>query len=181
MKKILLGAITLIVAMLFASCATSPDDKAKKLIKDHLHETLHDEKSYESVSYGVLDSVFTTVYDDDLFVVSSAKFLEYKDKFDSEMKDFDLYSDMYSQSYRNKALRAYNNATEYLDSITLYGTIADSIKRNFKPVFNGWSMNHSYRANNASGNKVIGHFRFYFDKDITKLIDTKDVGENANK
>lgn len=176
MKKLL---YCLIVGLAFVSCNTSPEDNAKKLIKNHLHETLHDEKSYESVSYGKLDSVYTTIFDDDLYVVSNAKFLSYSDKFDSEMKDFDLYSDMYSQSYRNKAILAYNNATKYLDSIKLYGTISDSIKNNFTPAFKGWSMKHSYRANNASGNKTIGHFRFYFDKDITEIIDTKDIGENA--
>lgn len=175
MKKLL---FTLIVSSLLVSCESTPEDKAKELIKNHLHETLHDEKSYESVSYGGLDSVYTTVIDNDTYVLSSEKYLTYKDKFDSEMKDFDLYSDMYSQSYKNKAIRAYNNAREYLDSLTLYGTISDSIQKQFIPEFKGWSMNHSYRANNASGNKVIGHFRFYFDKEISKIIETKDIGES---
>lgn len=178
MNKIL---CCLIFGLIFLSCSTSLEDKAKKLIKNHLHETLHDEKSYESVSYGGLDSVFTTISDNDTYIMSIAKYEFYSDKSDKSMEDFNLYIDLYSDTYKRKAIKSLANAREYLDSMKVYAPILDSIKDNFMPEFKGWSMKHSYRANNASGNKIIGHFRFYFDIGLTEIVDTKDIGENSKE
>ena len=39
--------------------------------------------------------------------------------------------------------------------------------------FNGWSMFHTYRGNNSYGAKTIDKSIFYFDKDLTQVIDQK--------
>jgi hypothetical protein len=51
----------------------------------------------------------------------------------------------------------------------------DSLDRvNFKPVFKGYSMLHSFRAKNSLGAVVLNRYRFYFDKDLDKVTSTVD-------
>lgn len=38
-------------------------------------------------------------------------------------------------------------------------------------------MKHTFRANNAGGNKTIGHYEYYFNKDITKIVDREDISK----
>lgn len=177
MKTILL---ILLVSVSFYGCSFSKESKAKKLIKANLKETLHDWDSYESVKFGKLDSVFTSIENDTGYVYSLSKLLEFKNLFDENVKDSELYSGMYSSYYVAKYSQSVSDMRSNLDSMKVYKAMADSISDNFKSTFNGFEMNHSYRAKNASGNKIIGHFVFYFDKEIKEIIKSEDIGENSN-
>jgi hypothetical protein len=67
---------------------------------------------------------------------------------------------------------------ELLDSASYYLKIAKKIDSTFVPKFVGWNMTHTFRANNAYGHKVIGHRKYYFDKDISKIINIVNLDED---
>lgn len=48
-------------------------------------------------------------------------------------------------------------------------------KLEFKPDFIGFKLTHSFRGNNLLGNKVISHYVFYFDKDLTKVTNREEL------
>ena len=54
----------LLMLLFLTSCQKSNEDIAKELIKQSLKENLDDWNSYESVSYGALDSVFSLMETD---------------------------------------------------------------------------------------------------------------------
>ncbi|MBF0651265.1 hypothetical protein IR083_20820 [Dysgonomonas sp. GY75] len=170
--------ISILCLILFFSCVSTPEDRAKKLIQNRLHETLNDEKSYESVSYGKLDSVYTSIYEDESYKKSHedyftayAQYIEDSIMYDVSCVNYYGYRSSDCNNLQAKML-------ESLESMKFYTAINDSVKASFKPELVGYSIRHSYRANNAMGSKTIGHYEFYFDKDITEITDVKDISKS---
>lgn len=172
MKKIIYSLLILLITI---SCTESNEDKAKKLIRNDLKLSLHDEKSYESVSFGSLDSVFTDFSDDLLILNYFLKYESFKDIVEKGIKDMEIYKGMISPGYKVRFNIAKKESTEGLDSMKFYAAKMDSLKMIFVPEFKGWSMNHSYRANNSSGNKIIEHYRYNFNKELTRVSSSKDI------
>jgi hypothetical protein len=110
MKKILL----FVFAVLFIGCV-SKEQRAKKLIKEELRKTLHDFKSYEAVTFGTLDSVFTdftdTPFGDSIFkeINSRAKLLKTQISETNEAIDDwkNEYNERLKEYYREKAIKKY--------------------------------------------------------------------------
>ena len=175
MKKLIFIAI---LFGIIATGCTSPEKKAQNLIKDKLKETLHDWSSYESVKFGTLDSVYTTIWDNDQYVSYTEKYIKYAKQLKKSMEEVESYEDMYSNWALSKKRAALENAQFNLDSVNFYKPKMEELEENFSPDFKGWGMTHSYRANNAGGNKVIGHYMFHFDKDMTKVIDSVDISKS---
>ncbi|MDR2009961.1 MAG: hypothetical protein LBQ22_05720 [Bacteroidales bacterium] len=178
MKKVLFLSI-LIIGLI--SCTKNPTEKAINLIKEELRETLHDYNSYESVKIGELDSIFTSAENDPIgrdYIMKIEDYIEQAKKAKNELdfnKDW-LFSDIGKRDYKI-ALDKFNTCR---DSMNYYMAKYEEIENNWIPEFCGFSMTHSFRANNASGNRVIGHYKYYFDKDITKIINVKDIGDSKN-
>jgi len=173
--------IACIVCLFALSCSVSNEKKAKRLIKLQLEETLHDWSTYEPVKFGTLDSVFTTYEDDSLYFIVNSQYESYMEKTNESLADMKSYAGMYSTYY--KVLYSYAEAKTnmFLDSARTYAPMVDSIRIHYIPLFKGWSMTHSFRSNNAMGNKTIGHFQYFFDIDITKITDSKDISESADE
>ena len=168
MKKLLL----ICSIVLLTSCA-SPAKRAQKLIKAHLKETMLDWNSYEPVKFGGLDSVYTTPYDNEQYrevIKSQTRLME---DFVSEKRDFDFWIDI-DLKRANKALEKMNACN---DSLKYYDEFVRSFENKFVPKFKGWSMTHTSRGNNAFGNKIISTNVFYFDANLTKVVDVEDVDE----
>lgn len=170
-----------VMALLVLGCSPSNEKKAQKLIGEKLKETLHDYSSYENVSFGTLDTVFSTPLDDSVYFYAKAKLGAFTELLDAEMKDVDMYRGMESSYYFNKYRTALERAKRYLDSAQVYQPIVDSIEKSYKPIHKGWSMKHTFRSNNAMGNKTIGHYLYTFDIDITKISESMDISESANE
>lgn len=47
-------------------------------------------------------------------------------------------------------------------------------EKEFRPQFCGWKMSHKYRAKNGFGAFDISTDVFYFDKELTKIVDVED-------
>lgn len=174
MKKVLI-LLAVALPLLFVGCSENKEKKAKELINHQLKVTLHDFDSYESVEFGKLDSTFSDVSD----VPEFADALEKGQDFTKQGKDKIETAKMYGEC------TLYEKQVEYarwgitlLDSAKYYLNIADKINSTFVPKFIGWNITHTFRANNASGNKVIGHRKYYFDKDVSKIINDENLDED---
>lgn len=165
MKKLLL----ICSVALLAACV-SPAKRAQKLIRAHLKETMLDWSSYEPVKFGDLDSVYTTPYDNEQYrnvVKNQTRLME---DFVANKKDFDFWIDL-DLNRANAALAKMNKSN---DSLKYYEGIARDFERAFVPQFKGWSMTHTLRGKNAYGSKIISTNVYYFDADLTKVIDVED-------
>lgn len=168
MKKIYFCLLACVMA--FAGCST-PEKQAKKLIVEHLKNSLHDYDSYESVQFGSLDSVFTTLLDDSTFTKVFTKRLAHQklrnNMFDKAEQWKDINKKLYDFYLEHEALQQ--------DTVQYYYNIEDSIKNNFIPQFTGYAMQHSFRANNVNGNKILTHKVYIFNKEITQVVNSEDL------
>lgn len=170
-------AVALATVLLVAGCSTQPpEDKAKKLITEHLFKTLHDYKSYESVDYGKLDTLYSSVSNDSLYKFYAKKFDEFYDVSKESADQMKIYVGLYSYNrlynlYKERSFLAQDSMKYFLTKLTE----RDSL---FKPTFVGWKMNHSYRAKSLGGNLGIHHYSYHFNKDFTEVLDYIDIGEN---
>ena len=167
MKRLL---FILAVLIFFAGCSENSEKKAQKLINQHLKVTLHDFGSYEGVEFGTLDTIYTIILDDSLFTEYLSKRLVFQKMRNDKREEADIYRSFDKQKYNELV----NLVNVYVDSTWHYKQLEDSVKANFKPQFDGWSMKHSFRSNNANGNKVITHKVYSFDKNIVKITESSD-------
>ena len=165
MKKILI----LVLAVFLVGCSEINEKKAQKLINQQMGLNLSDFDGYENVKFGNLDIVYTTLFDDSLFMEYNFQRLFYQRLSNvSKMDETDLH--------RNSDKKAYDflNDTKlelnFADSIRKYNELENSIKKQFKPQLKYWSMEHYFRTNNVEENNEITHKVYIFDKDITKII-----------
>lgn len=169
----------LIVLFLIISLfgCSSNEKKASKAIENYLSERLHDWKSYESVSIGVVDSTFQMepeVWD---YWTAKNNVDIYLKMAEEKQQLYDSYKGLYSDYFVTERKYLAEDIARYVDTIHHYRAIRDSFLVNFQPYFNGWQVDHSYRANNAMGGKTLGHYRFFFDKELSEVIDVKDLSE----
>lgn len=163
------------MALLVISCSPSNEKKAQKLIGQTLKGTLHDYSSYEPVKFGTLDSVFTSIIEDDAYYSVESKLEEYTRKGESALNEADMYSEMKGSYYDKKYDNAMKAALSYQDSIKLLKPIIDSLEKSFVPQHVGWRMKHTFRSNNAMGAKTLGTMMFFFDIDLNKITEYKEV------
>lgn len=164
---------------MLAACSKSPEKKAKSVIDEELRKTLHDYKSYEPVAFGKVDSSFSAYFDLPEYEDNSHKIEEATEDMKKYWDKAMIYAgSIYSQSlyklYKSQADEAADSAKAALERNKV-------ISENFVPVFNGYKMNHSYRAKSLSGNLGIHHYVFYFDSGITKVVRQIDISEKNDK
>jgi len=162
------------LVILIACNSPSREEKAKRLIKDHLFKTLHDYKSYESVEFGKMDSLFTYIEDDSLYKYYIKEGYRFLDEVKDANSNLKIYAGLSTLRYRFDYYKAI--AAEYNDSVSQYIRLAEKVKSNFTPLFIGWKMSHTYRAKSLNGNKGIHHYAYKFDKEISKIIGHDDIG-----
>jgi hypothetical protein len=149
MKKLLF----IIAAALLFSCS-SPEKKAQNLIKKYLKENINDAKSYESVLFSKLDSVFSYYWE----------LPEYK----NNKHHFDIYINLAEHAV-SLDLKI---ANEYLDSAKSYQEKNRIIQENFQSEFIGWKMSHKFRSKNENGALFLENENFYFDVEFKNTYNT---------
>lgn len=172
--RIQLTALILFALFIFTACSSSPEQKARELIKKELNRTLHDIKSCEPVEFGNLDSTFTDVEDAEGYIEAFEKGVELIEKGKAKLSEAERYKEL--EIYSRMKLAA-EKGFSLIQESKEYIEFCDSIESAFIPEFIGWQMQHSFRANNASGNKVISHVSYIFDHDITRIIDSERLSE----
>lgn len=164
-----LGVIT------FVSCSLSNERRAKQIIEHQLKVSLHDYDSYELVEFGTLDSAFSSASDLPEYKDAFNKAINFKEQGESKIDDANIYGQF--ESMHKKQIQYAQWGKALLDSAMYYLKIAEKIDSTFVPKFVGWEMTHTFRANNANGIKVIAHRKYYFDKEITRIVDEENLDE----
>lgn len=170
MKKILFIALS---ALLLLSCSSN-EKKAQKLVQSKLKETMNDPKSYESVKFSELDSIFTTVSDDSLINSLFNKADIYLKTAESLMRKADLMLSFEPDYFANKQ-SLMDEAGRQLDSAKVFRAQYDELSAKFVPKHKGWAITHTFRGNNAMGAKILNTYLFTFDKDITEITDARSI------
>lgn len=168
MKKIL--SLTFVL-LIITSCVNNNEGKAKKLIKEHLKATMNDYSSYEPMEFSKLDSTYSDFFSTE----ECKKLINERDRLSDEQKTYKEYIEKYDSE---KIDELYQNLFD--DSEVEYYKITAKIFRAdslYKPEFIGWNMSHQFRGANAFGGKIIGMMTFYFNKDITIVIEVVDLNE----
>ena len=164
MKKYILP---IMATMLMASCASEPtnEERAQKLITDYILANANDPKSYEAVSFGTLDSTFSSYYASDRFK-----------ELDSIRENLEKRKIVYEMF-----LNWSNKGNKYLDSIEFcldkqieINNKMTSEAENYKGEHFGWKMSHRYRAANGFGAITLGTTVFHFNKELTEITKTKN-------
>lgn len=167
--------LIILLPLIFFSCnkLKSSTEKAQELITDTLKITLNDFKSYQSVSWGKLDSFKTNSNSDPniLRLASQSQFFHDMNKrAQQEMADAIYYQDgiMYEKNY-HIAIKTLKIMKAIVDSITYFD-------KKFKPKFIGYTIVHKFRTNNSFGKPQIYSYIFFFNKNLTKV----DSIQNTN-
>lgn len=160
----------------------NPKKQSETLIKQYLKEHLNDFSSYEPVKFDKLDSAFTSVMETKDWEVYDKKYLEFEEKAEkvnekvqSIVDNMGFHSLYTYQEDKLKLEYLKEKGSQYTDSMRFYNGKMQLLYDNFRKEFKGWSLNHTYRANNALGNKVIVNTIFIFDKDVKKIIEVKNI------
>lgn len=160
MKKIIQ---LLAIFVLLASC-NSQEKRTKKLINENMRTTLNDYKSYEPIEYGELEPTKT----------------KFEQTADGKAIDLEILAHLQKNNeYLDMGINSVGMAKFYMDLAEKEMKIADNLsyKRDQKArAYKGedcWSLTHIFRAKNAGGIYGIHNSTYYFDKEITKIIDQK--------
>lgn len=177
MRKTLLLAILLIPIVVFSQQKLSKLDKAKQLIRKEFKETMNDYASYSPVSYGKVDSLFTSLAEDDY---GKELFMQVvKAKENAGLGNVEGLPDVSEHIKKMKAEQHLYKAgaIEEWEIYQLYRELFYSYMEIFKPTFIGWKLTHKYRAKNTYNATILKEQEFRFNKEMTELTEIKDINE----
>ena len=172
--------VCFLILILFLVSCSSPEGKARNAIKEKLKMTLNNFKSYESVKFGTLDSLFSDVTTSSEYEAlktkreSWIKLAEEEKKADEEKIQTALKN---GNPHHIPIIKEFSLMPRCLDSAEAYLNKLKSVEKSYKPRFIGWSMTHLYRAKNLAGNYKLNNESFYFDKELSKVVGTIDMLE----
>lgn len=185
MRKVLL-----FIALLFIVTGSYAQqrllDRAKVLIRTELKQTLNDYSSYQPVSYGQVDSLFTDIWDDDTFLNLVQKLADAKEALPNKVDDwfFDVspiidYLDeqLKTETNPNVKLKILDMKGKYIDFKTCQGYVLDAMK-SFTPTFIGWKLVHKYRTKNEYNAVILLDHEFHFDIGMTRVTKIKPHKED---
>lgn len=172
MKRFFPFAILLLLGCLIV-IACGQEHKAKRLIREEFKETLNDYKSYEPVSFGVLSPIYELEKE---ATMSPQQVLK------SAQDDYATWTRL-SEEYKNEYGE---DSQKYKESLEVLALIKERLAEaeQADPVFEqkpkvviGWTMEHKYRARIPAGGYKLFNTRFVFDKDLTNVVMTQNIGE----
>jgi hypothetical protein len=156
MKKLFLFMLT---AVAIASCGNN-EQTAQKLINENLEQTLKDFKSYHSISFGHLDSLFTSYKQDSTYANLARKADYYHAQYVAQTGNAILSKTSKEQESLQAQIQLFQ------DSAALYKTQADIYAKSYKGSYAGWKMSHTFKAPSTGTVSYV----FSFDKRLTKVV-----------
>ncbi|WP_321437128.1 hypothetical protein [uncultured Bacteroides sp.] len=182
MKTNLLVIVGLLLLCSPSNAQQTKTVKAKTLIRSYLKKTLNDPSSYAPVSFSKLDSAVTK-FDDSEIYISDMKYLkeaedevgigEIKMTADipliiKKFKDDPIPNNEEARSKREDVIIA-------LDNYRIRKQMLLNDYKEFKPIFEGWKMHHIFRAKNQYGALSLIECDYYFDSNMTTIINSKQT------
>ena len=189
--------LPILLAIMLVSCA-SKEDKANKLIKQYMYESLYDYESYEPMKTTV-DTLYADIrLDKEAYALAMVgqknleKVNEYLDKAKSAQRSMDIWSDSYTSYGRSQ----YNEAKAmFRDNLNearrcmrqVYAAMLkildreEALQQCNKDEFVGWKVEHRFRCKTKGGNSTIGEYVFTTDKDLKEIIASFDTDDEDYK
>ena len=174
MKTLPLLAACLAVAML-AGCSRSPEQKAEKLITKLLKEHIQDWESYTPEGFGTLDSAFTRASDHNRYLVALDELMVYKDSCDELRKTAASFEGLNIPG--NTYAIAMGEVNRLTDSVMVKLNTLQQLEKKHQPAFNGWRIEHRFKANTVLGTPKQSRYLFYLNKDLTAVSHYEDLDE----
>lgn len=136
-------------------------DKVEKLIKDYLTEYLYDGESYTPVALESLDSmvIMIPIIDDKAL--------------DLAINNRDIatdYLELYRRSSGVESIAYLDSAKLYMNYSKKWLNLAKQDMNKNQSELAGWSVLHSFKATNAKKETKQLYLKFFFDKDITRIL-----------
>lgn len=171
MKKTLHTALFLLLCSLFCtSCAPkTPEDMAKKAIKNWMNDNLSAPGSYTCLRCGPLDSMFSDARLDTTYLRLMKEF--------RQASDYSVYHANLSREH--SIYQMIDQTRLHLDSSILYLDQAGLIREEliafvdkYQGEFTGWKMRHYFRHKGLDS-MVESEMTFFFDKELTTVTDVE--------
>lgn len=182
MKRLLL-MLSLTLYVNSAYTQTLADiQKAKLSAKAYLIKSLNNPNSYSSASWGKLSKTYTDFYDskdrkvidDSLDYYNNSLGLIKTEMHRIRMGNILKYQD--DSTYKSLAILG-----DQVDSAAISMKIKREVKEKaFKPLFNGYAIDHSFRARNKFNALVLQNWFFVFNKTM-KVIAAGDSDESERQ
>nr|DAT61922.1 MAG TPA: hypothetical protein [Caudoviricetes sp.] len=170
MKKLLFSIFLIMTSLGSFAQNKSTEDVAKGLIKEYFRENMNDFESYSPVSFSAIDSLFTSISDNEFIMnlyIETKKAQE-----DAGLRNVDITYDI-SSTLAEMEENEDNYKPGVIAKWKLYQIkqkmLLECIE-NFTPVFKGWKIAHKYRAKNEFNAVIIHNEEFQFDKELNNLI-----------
>lgn len=182
MKKHLLTFVLLLLSYAAFTQTATDVQKAKAACIGYLKRNLNNPASYKTASWGKLIKTYSAFEDSRIYKVLNDS-LEYYDKARNNV-------DRELRSIKSSAPLKYNNDSTYLyyigfakqlDSAT--GSIKNILiakEKAFKPVLDGYILDHSFRARNKFNALVLQNYFFVLNKSL-KVTSASDSDETERK
>jgi hypothetical protein len=181
MKTQLLGLSVFILVLINGTdgYGQTPADiqKAKNSVKSYLLKQLNDPDSYRSASWGKLKKTFSDFYDTDtrkLISDSIDMYRRSKDEIRTNLNTFYTIPN-YAKDPKYKSLVDLNNEVD--SAITSLENLMVSKEKSFKGKFDGYIIDHSFRARNKFNALVLQSWFFILNKSFK--VTAADDNEEA--
>ena len=179
----------LLIVVVLSACNKSPEQKAEVLIKDSLKKTLYKPETYKPVDTKI-DSAFAPYDDPKIYEIVNEfanlgnKCMSLEEEIKDEEREIAIYSGPYQSEYakyniknaqesiENKKGELEKNLEKVKEILTQFNEINSKGK-----IFIGYKVTHNYRADNNSGNTLIGNNVFFIDKDFKEVTYSMDLDE----
>ena len=182
MKKLFI-----LLTLIMASCTLSNEEKAEKLVKETLKDSLYHPDSYEPISIKV-DSMFidVTTIEPIMEISDEIKDLMFKiNRCKREIKSAESsmdiwvpngYSSQYSRGEYARAKREKEEAKSDLDKYIKklseqLASLKENVAKYHKGKFTGWAVSHRFRSLNGAGSMTIpGEMIFFCNEEFTTCV-----------
>lgn len=157
MKKIILS-LTILTTII--SCKKNPENQVKENVKKFMLLKINDPQSYESVSFGKLDSLHSSFID-------SKEGIKIKQEFDSLSKRMNELADEslnpnpnLSELKFEQELSAVSKRQKQISDLLFIKTIK------YKGAFTGFKTKHLFREKNKMGAIILDSCTVILDKNL---------------
>lgn len=145
-------------------------EKAKILIRQEFKENMNDYSSYTPVSYGNIDSLFTSPFDEDH--IKSTLESTIKAKIKAGAEDLKITDDVTPiiEAISKEPHLYKDGALEKYEIYSIYQKMLQLEIQNYVPQFIGWKVTHKYRAKNSFNAITLYQYEFRFNKEMTQIL-----------
>lgn len=180
-------------AMLFASCSESIENKANALIKEDIKKVLYHPETYDPAET-LVDSAFAP-FDDPVFYEKTIELCKLGmsiDECDRKMKNAKSsmslwggpYQSAFSRNEYEEAKKEYAESSRYKKSEEIKAKkLSDELKSMYDKgkKFIGFKVQHSFRANNNSGQTIFGKIQYLFDEKMSRIVASYNMDSEEYK